>query len=151
MTRQTSLPRDGCATLGRMADAPRSSSMGRSEPELCIVCGGDGRLQNAWGQVARCPSCHGSGRRRQDTGFHDVTKTKESHHRASNRAEVVEKQTWPSTLAGAQLATEVKNAAGLSADTKAKITREIIDHETTHGQCTKTFLKKVRKLIRPPA
>ena len=84
-------------------------------------------------------------------GFHDVTKTKESHHRASNRAEVVEKQTWPSTPAGAQLATEIKNAPGLSADAKAKLTREIIDHETTHGQCTKTFLKKVRKHLRPPA
>jgi hypothetical protein len=137
-----------------MADAPRSPSSGRHpEPELCIVCGGDGRLQNAWGQVAKCPSCHGSGRRRQDTGFHDVTKTKESHHRAAgaNRAVVVEKQTWPSTPAGAQLATEIKNAPALSADVKAKLTREIIDHEATHGHCTKTFLKKVRKLFRPQA
>jgi hypothetical protein len=115
------------------------------------VCSGDGRIQNAWGQVARCPSCHGSGRRLQETGFHDVTKTKESHHRPANRPEVVEKQTWPSTAAGAQLATEIKNSPALSADTKAKLTREIIDHETTHGQCTKTFLKKVRKNLRPPA
>jgi hypothetical protein len=63
----------------------------------------------------------------------------------------VEKQTWPSTAAGAQLATEVKNAPGLSADAKAKLTREIIDHETTHGQCTQTFLKKIRKHLRSPA
>jgi hypothetical protein len=63
----------------------------------------------------------------------------------------VEKPTWPSTVAGAQLATEIKSAPGLSADVKARLTREIIDHETTHGQCTKTFLKKVRKHVRPPA
>ena len=121
------------------------------EPELCNVCGGDGRLENAWGQVAKCPSCHGNGKRRIDTGFHDVTKTKESHHRGTNRAAVVEKQTWPSTAAGAQLATEIKEAPSLSADVKARLTREIIDHEATHGQCTKTFLKKIRKQFRPHA
>jgi hypothetical protein len=137
----------------RMADASRPPSSGRPpEPEACIVCAGDGRLQNAWGQVAKCPSCHGSGRRQRETGFHDVTKTKESHHRpAASRAAVVEKQTWPSTPAGAQLATEIKNAPALSVDVKAKLTREIIDHEATHGQCTKTFLKKVRKQFRPQA
>src|SRR3954463_5198126 len=100
------------------------------EPELCNVCGGDGRLENAWGQIARCPSCHGNGKRRIDTGFHDVTKTKESHHRGSNRQAVPEKQTWPSTAAGAQLATEIK-ASKLSDDVKARLTREIIDHEAT--------------------
>jgi hypothetical protein len=62
----------------------------------------------------------------------------------------VEKQTWPSTPAGAQLATEIQNAPALSVDAKAKLTRDIIDHEMTHGQCTKTFLKKVRKQVRPP-
>lgn len=98
--------------------------------------------------MAKCPSCHGSGRRREDTGFRDVTKTKESHHRATNRAPVVEKQTWPTTAAGMQLATEIK-AASLTEEVKARLTREIIDHEATHGQCTKTFLKKVRKQFRP--
>src|SRR5438105_131822 len=83
------------------------------------------------------------GRRREDAGSHGVTKTKESHHRGTNRAAVVEKQTWPTTAAGIQLATEIKNAPGLSEDTKAKLTREIMDHEATHGQCTKTFLKKI--------
>lgn len=120
------------------------------EPELCNVCGGDGRLENAWGQVAKCPSCHGNGKRRVDEGFHDVTKTKESHHRGTNRAAVQEKQTWPSTAAGAQLATEIKNAA-LADDVKARMTREIIEHEATHGECTKTFLKKMRKQFRPRA
>lgn len=127
----------------------RFSSGGAREAELCGVCGGDGRLENAWGQVAKCPSCHGNGRRREDTGFHDVTKTKPAHHQQSNRAPVVEKQVWPSTPAGDLLAKEIRDAAGLSADTKARLTREIIDHEASHGQCTKTFLKKVRKQFRP--
>jgi hypothetical protein len=115
----------------------------------CGVCGGDGRLENAWGQVAKCPSCHGSGRRRVDEGFRDVTKTKPSHHQQSNKAAVVEKQTWPSTAAGDQLAKEIRDTSALSAEVKARLTREIIDHEATHGQCTKTFLKKVRKQFRP--
>lgn len=118
------------------------------EPEPCGVCGGDGRLENAWGQVAKCPSCHGSGRRREDTGFRDVTKTKESHHRGTNRAPVAEKQTWPTSATGIQLATEIKGSS-LADDVKARLTREIIDHEATHGQCTKTFSRKVRKQFRP--
>lgn len=122
----------------------------RPEPELCGVCGGDGRIENSWGQVAKCPSCHGSGRRREDTGFHDVTKTKESHHRPTNRAAVVEKQTWPTSADGMKLAAEVRDSS-LSADTKARLTREIIDHEAKHAQCTQTFLKKIRKQVRPAA
>ncbi len=125
-------------------------SKGPRDAELCGVCGGDGRIENAWGQVARCPSCLGSGRRREDTGFHDVTKTKQAHHQPTNRAPVVEKQVWPGTPAGDLLAREIRDAAGLSADTKAKLTREIIEHEATHGQCTKTFLKKIRKQFRSP-
>lgn len=62
----------------------------------------------------------------------------------------MEKQTWPSTFEGGQLANDVKASAHVSNDTKAKLTREIIDHETTHGNCTQTFLKKIRKQIRPP-
>lgn len=125
------------------------STGGPRDAELCGVCGGDGRLENAWGQVAKCPSCHGGGRRQEDAGFHDVTKTKPSHHQQSNKAPIVAKQVWPSTHAGDLLAKEIRDAAGLSADTKARLTREIIDHESTHGQCTKTFLKKVRKQFRP--
>src|SRR5215510_8619007 len=100
----------------------RQGPGGPREVELCGVCGGDGRLENAWGQVAKCPSCHGSGRRREDTGFHDVTKTKPAHHQQSNRAPVVEKQVWPSTPAGDQLAKEIRDSS-LSADTKARLTR----------------------------
>jgi hypothetical protein len=119
-----------------------------STGETCGVCGGDGRIDNAFGQVGKCPSCNGNGRRREDTGFRDVTKTKESHHRATNRAPVIEKQTWPATAAGGQIAAEIRDAASLSVDTKARLTREIIDHESTHGQCTQTFLKKLRKQFR---
>lgn len=115
------------------------------EPEPCTVCAGDGHIDNAWGQRAKCPSCHGSGKRRVDTGFHDVTKTKESHHRPSNRTGgAPEKQTWPTTATGIALANQVKEAKIPDA-TKERVTREIIEHETTHGQPTKTFLKKVRK------
>jgi hypothetical protein len=125
-------------------------SSGASDgPETCRICGGDGRIDNSFGNVAKCPSCHGSGKRSKDTGFHDVTKTKPSHHLPSNRAGGVEKQTWPSTPTGAQLATEIRDCATLSADVKARLTREIIEHEGTHGACTQTFLKKVRKQFRP--
>ena len=122
------------------------SSQGGSS---CGVCGGDGRLVNSFGSVAKCPSCHGSGRRTQDTGFHDVTKTKPSHHQQSNRTAVVPKQTWPSTPAGAQLAGEVRDAQNLTEEVKLRMTREIMDHEATHSSCTQTFLKKIRKQFRP--
>jgi hypothetical protein len=116
--------------------------------ETCGTCGGDRRIANSFGSMTACPSCRGSGRRSEDTGFRDVTKTKPSHHGQSNRAPVVAKQVWPATLEGARLATEVKDCVSVSAETKARVTREIIDHETGHGTCTQTFLKKVRKQIR---
>jgi hypothetical protein len=117
--------------------------------ELCGICGGDGRIANSFsGSDARCPSCHGTGRRMEDTGFHDVTKTKPSHHQRPNTAAVAEKQTWPSTHEGSLLAGEVRDCAGLSNDTKAKLTREIMDHEASHGKCTQTFIKKIRKQVR---
>ncbi len=122
-----------------------------STHDSCGICGGDGRIHNAWGQIATCPACHGGGRRAEDTGFRDVTKTKPSHHHPTNRAKVVEKQTWPSTGPGAQLATDIRDAPGLTDEVKARLTREIIEHESTHGQCTKTFMKKIRKQFRPAA
>jgi hypothetical protein len=118
--------------------------------ESCGICGGDGRIGNSFGLTTTCPNCHGSGRRPDDTGlFHDVTKTKPSHHRGSNKAAVAEKATWPSTLEGARLATEIRDSASCANDTKARLTREIIEHEASHGQCTSTFLKKIRKQVRP--
>jgi hypothetical protein len=119
--------------------------------ETCGICGGDGRIANSFGNQTRCPSCHGTGRRSDEGGLRDVTKTKPSHHRQSNKAAVVEKQTWPSTYEGAQLANEVKACAIISNETKGKLTREIIDHEASHGTCTQTFLKKIRKQLRPPS
>jgi len=136
--------------MNNSSQSGSSGSGGSSrDADTCRVCGGDGRIDNAFGQVAKCPSCHGNGRRSEDTGFHDVTKTKPSHHQRSNKAAVVEKQTWPGTADGAKLATEIRDTSGLSEDTKAKLTREIIDHESTHGLCTQTFMKKVRKQFRP--
>lgn len=115
----------------------------------CRICGGDGRIGNSFGLTTTCPSCHGSGRRAESTGFHDVTKTKASHHGPTNRAPVVEKTQWPTTFEGAKLATEVQAAATCTSAVKAKLIQEIIDHEQTHGNCTQTFLKKVRRQLRP--
>ncbi len=118
--------------------------------ESCGVCGGDGRIGNSFGLTATCPSCHGSGRKSQDTGFHDVTKTKPSHHRQANRVEAVAKTQWPTTPQGAQLAGEVRDHTSTPADAKARLIQEIIAHEDSHGgQCTQTFLKKIRKQVRP--
>ena len=116
--------------------------------ENCGICGGDGQITNSFGNHTRCPSCHGSGKRSDDGGFRDVTKTKPSHFRQTNKAAIVEKQVWPSTHEGSQLAGEVRDSAAVSADTKARLTREIIDYESSHGKCTQTFVKKVRRSIR---
>jgi hypothetical protein len=122
------------------------------QPEPCGICGGDGRIANSFsGSDARCPACHGTGRRSIDTGIRDVTKTKPSHHKPAVKPGAVEKQQWPTTFEGGQLATEVRDSAVVSSDAKAKLTREIIDHEATHGKCTQTFIKKVRKQLRPPS
>lgn len=59
----------------------------------------------------------------------------------------VEKQTWPSTTEGARLASEIRDSASSSNDTKLRLTREIIEHEASHGLCTQTFLKKIRKQV----
>lgn len=117
--------------------------------DSCGVCGGDGRLTNSFGSDARCPACHGTGRRSEDTGFHDVTKTKPSHHKGAVPAGTkVEKQTWPTTYEGIMLAEEVKKS-GVTEAEKLRLTREILDYEGSHGKCTQTFAKKVRRQIRP--
>jgi hypothetical protein len=135
-----------------MSDPSRSGfGKGPQEIESCQICGGDGRIDNAFGQTGRCPSCHGTGRRAEDGGFRDVTKTKASHHHPTNRAPVVEKQTWPTTAAGALLAGQIRDSSTLAADVKTRLIREIIDHEASHGTCTQTFLKKLRKQVGSPA
>lgn len=116
--------------------------------DTCGICGGDGRIANSFGNTTTCPSCRGSGRRSDDGGLRDVTKTKPSHHRQPNKAVATIKQTWPSTYEGGQLANEVKDSSSVSNETKAKLTVEIIEYEASHGQCTQTFIKKVRKQIR---
>jgi len=41
------------------------------------------------------PGCHGSGKRSSDaSGMRDVTKTKPSHQRQTNKAEPAAKQQW---------------------------------------------------------
>jgi hypothetical protein len=118
------------------------------EGEPCRVCGGDGRIGNTLGgSNATCPGCHGSGRRAELSGFHDVTKTKPSHYRPAVAVSTGPK--GPTTSEGAQLALEVNACAALAADAKARLVAEIVNHESTHGRCTKTFLKKVRKQARP--
>ncbi len=118
------------------------------ESEACRMCGGDGRIGNALGgSSAKCPSCHGSGVRAESSPrFHDVTKTKPSHHRPVVAAPAGPR--GPTTSEGAQLAAEVGASAALTADAKARLVAEIVNHESTHGRCTKTFIKKVRKQAR---
>jgi hypothetical protein len=48
-----------------------------------------------------------------------------------------------------QLALEVSASAVLAADAKTRLLAEIVNHESTHGRCTKTFIKKIRKQARP--
>jgi len=119
------------------------------EGDLCRMCGGDGRVGNALGgSSATCPSCRGTGRRADAPyGFHDVTKTKPSHHKPAAVAPAGPKV--PVTAEGVQLAREVTASTVLAADAKARLIVEIANHESTHGRCTKTFLKKVRKQARP--
>jgi hypothetical protein len=121
--------------------------------ELCRLCGGDGRIGNALGRSsATCPSCHGSGRRAEtSSGFHDVTKTKPSHYNQprSGVANNPPGPKGPTTPEGIQLALEVSASVVLAEDAKARLLGEIMNHESTHGRCTKTFIKKVRKQARP--
>jgi hypothetical protein len=118
------------------------------EGELCRMCGGDGRVGNALGgSTATCPSCHGSGRRAEASpGFHDVTKTKPEHHRPP--VPVAPGPKVPTTPEGVQLGREVSASTVLSEDAKTRLLVEIANHESTHGRCTRTFIKKVRKQTR---
>jgi len=123
--------------------------------ELCRLCGGDGRIGNSLGgSTATCPGCHGSGRRAEAAyGFHDVTKTKPSHHKPEVAASAAGPKgpKAPVTAEGAQLALEVSGSAALADDAKQRLLAEIINHESTHGRCTKTFIKKIHKQARPQA
>jgi hypothetical protein len=116
--------------------------------ESCRVCGGDGRIANSFGGSSKtCPSCRGTGRRLEEALIRDVTKTKPSHHVNHAKAAAPAKVNWPTTFDGTTLANEI-NASALSAEVKARLVREIIEYEGTHGKCTQTFTKKVRKQLR---
>jgi hypothetical protein len=54
----------------------------------------------------------------------------------------------PSTFEGTALANEV-TASALSDVAKTRLIREIVEYEETHGKCTQTFTKKIRKQVRP--
>lgn len=117
--------------------------------ETCRVCGGDGRIGNAFGgSSTTCPGCRGTGRRADSEGLRDVTKTKASHYAGAQKASAAVKSTSPTTFEGLGLEKEVK-ASGLSDDNKARLIREIIEYEGSHGKCTQTFSKKIRKQVRP--
>jgi hypothetical protein len=60
------------------------------------------------------------------------------------------KPQWPATVEGAGLAAEIRDSKMCTAETKAKLIREVLDHEAARGQCTQTFIKKIRKQVRPP-
>jgi DnaJ-class molecular chaperone len=118
------------------------------EIETCRICGGDGRIANAFGgSSTTCPGCRGTGRRSMDTLMRDVTKTKPSHYRSADKAATAAKAIWPSTHDGTQLANEVKGSH-LPDNVKERLIREIIEYEGTHGRCTQTFTKKIRKQVR---
>lgn len=117
--------------------------------DTCGICMGDGRISNSFGNLTTCPSCHGSGRRSDEGGYRDVTKTKPSHHKSA--AATAAKQTWPTTAEGSVLAGEVRDSTLVAADAKTRLIQEIMDHENSHGRCTTTFLKKIRKQVRARA
>jgi hypothetical protein len=118
------------------------------EVEPCVICGGDGRVSNSFGgSSTTCPSCHGSGRRRVDVQFRDVTKTKPSHYGQANPSQAAAKSSVPTTAGGIQLQSEIQNSA-VPEDVKAKLIREIAEYEDSHGHCTQTFSKKIRKQLR---
>ena len=121
--------------------------------EPCRLCGGDGRIGNSLGRsTATCPGCHGSGRRGESSArFRDVTKTKASHYAPVASQSAPSGPKAPVTAEGAQLAQDVAGSTVLLADAKARLLAEIINHESTHGRCTKTFMKKIRKQARPGA
>jgi hypothetical protein len=118
------------------------------EIEPCRICGGDGRVSNAFGgSSTSCPGCNGTGRRSNtETVFRDVTKTKASHYTQVNKAAIA-KVNAPMTSDGIQLSIEIKSST-LPEDVKSKLIREIVEYETSHNKCTQTFCRKIRKQLR---
>lgn len=115
--------------------------------DTCSICAGEGRIDGAWGRTTVCPACGGSGRQR---AYEDLVRnvTKPDKTRRQGVQAPAEKQTWPSTFLGQQLATEVRDCPTCPDEAKARLVREIIEYEGSHGQCTKTLTRKVRKQLR---
>jgi hypothetical protein len=80
-----------------------------------------------------------------------VTKTKASHYRRAAQAPAPAAPTWPRTSDGAQLANEVRANPSAPEEVKGQLIRRILEHEASHGCCTQTFLKKIRKQLRSHA
>lgn len=80
----------------------------------------------------------------------DVTKTKPSHHLPAAARGVAPAPPSVTTFEGGRLAGEIR-ASGHTEDMKARLIREIIEYEGTHGSCTQTFQRKIRKQLRPKA
>ncbi len=91
----------------------------------------------------------------EDYGPRDVTKTKSAQGRGPQTSKpdlkesVARDRTAPSSREGVKLAGEVNECTLISDETKARLVREIIAYEASHGGCTKTFSKKIRKQLRP--
>jgi hypothetical protein len=119
----------------------------RDQGTVCGICGGDGRIANAFGSHTTCPGCHGSGHHQEATGFRDVTKTKPSHFKTERDKAAATGPRAPTTPSGTLLANEI-NASLCSPEVKARLIRETVDHEDTHGLCTQTFVKKMRKQLK---
>lgn len=116
--------------------------------DSCGICGGDGRIGNSFGLTTTCPACHGGGRRADSGGLlRDVTKTKPSHHRTAP-SKTPEVAAGPSTYEGTTLAAEVRACTSATAELKDRLIREITEYEGSHGRCTQTFSKKIRRQIR---
>jgi hypothetical protein len=124
--------------------------------ESCVMCGGDGRIGNAFGATKTCPGCGGSGRKMEDYGPRDVTKTKSAQGRqpggaAVDKAKAPVDRSVPHSAEGVKLAAEVQACTTLSGETKNRLVKEIAAYEASHGDCTRTFSKKIRKQIRGTA
>ena len=118
------------------------------EGDSCLICAGEGRIAGPWGRSTVCPGCNGSGRRRGIDDFvRDLAASNPSRHGQTAKGGA-EKQTWPSTAEGSQLATEVRDCSTCPEETKTRLVREIIEYEGSHGRITKTFSRKVRKQLR---
>ena len=77
-----------------------------------------------------------------------MTKTKPSHFKpAVSKAAGPTGPRMPTSPSGQLLANEI-NASKSAPDVKARLLRETVEHEDTHGQVTQTFVKKTRKLLK---